>query len=218
VALASAYKVSTGTVRQAVRVLAAEGLLTRRRGVGTFVTAAPLRSELNAFGDFMVEWQLQGRRVSVELLERRTMAASMTIAAGLGVPTGELIAYNRRRRLADGLPVAVDHRYIPLELDEGLLDSDFLRESLWRAIQERKGVDPVESRVTVRATGADEEAVDLLGPALNAPALSHELQMLDATGRIIMFGNTTYHPERFVYSSVRTPVLHAVRGGLQKAG
>jgi hypothetical protein len=83
------------------------------------------------------------------------------------------------------------------------MEQDFLRESLWRAIQERKGIDPLESRVTVRGAAATEEAVELLGLSLGAPVLNHEMQILDTTGRIIMFGTSTYHPDRFVYSAVQ---------------
>lgn len=203
VSLANQFSVSTSTARQAVQVLANEGLLVRRRGIGTIVTAPPIRSELNVFGSFMVEWQLQGRVVRVDLLERRVMAANMAVAAGLAVRPGELVGYNRRVRHADNLPVAVDHRYLPADLDDGLVEEDFLRESLWRAIQERKGVDPSESRVTVRATAAEEEATELLGLKLGAPVLQHELQVLDTDGRIIMYGTSTYHPDRFVYSAVQ---------------
>jgi GntR family transcriptional regulator len=203
VSLANEFRVSAGTARQAVQALANEGLLVRRRGIGTVVTARPIQSELNVFGNFMVDWQLQGRTVRVELLERRVEAASMAVAAGLAVRPGELVGYNRRVRHANGLPVVVDHRYIPADLDDGLMEQDFLRESLWRAIQERKGIDPLESRVTVRGAAATEEAVELLGLTLGAPVLNHEMQILDTTGRIIMFGTSTYHPDRFVYSAVQ---------------
>src|SRR5262249_37264125 len=122
IALSNEFNVSTVVVRQAVRQLVDEGLLVRQRGKGTFVTKEPkepLHGGLNAVEPFFDEWRLQGKRVRVELVDNRTIAASIPVAAGLGIRPGEMVAYLRRLRFADDLPVAVDYRYMPTELVEG---------------------------------------------------------------------------------------------------
>ena len=200
VSLANEFKVSAGTARQAVNKLAGEGLLIRQRGRGTFVTTDPLRGSLNTLQSFMDEWKLQGHSVRVELLSRKTMAANIAIAAGLGMQPGESVAYNVRRRFADDQPVAIDYRYIPSKLDDGLTDEDFTQESLWRVLQFKKGIHPFHVRATVKAAGANEEAADLLDVPIGSPVLHHEIQIFERRGRCIMFGHSVYHPERFVYS------------------
>ena len=202
IALSSEFNVSTVVVRQAVGQLVEEGLLVRQRGKGTFVTKEPLHGGLSALECFFDEWQLQGRRVRVELLDNRIVTASMTVAAGLGVPPGAMVAYLRRLRFADDLPVAVDYRYMPTDLVEGLGEKDFLQEAIWRVLRRYKNVDVAESLVTIKAAAASFEVAKCLEIEVGAPVLDHEVQVLDSKGRVIILGSTLYHAERFVYTTV----------------
>jgi GntR family transcriptional regulator len=200
VALASEFKVSTVVVRQAVQQLVQEGLLVRRRGKGTFLANEPLRGGLDALQCFVDEWSLQGHSVRMELIDRRLVAANMTVAAGLGVRPGEIVAYLRRLRLADDLPVAMDYRYMQAELVSGIPDEDFLQESIWRVLRRHKNVMPGESRVTLKAAAATQEVAHYLGVPVGAPVLDHEVQVLDPRGRVLILGSSLYHADRFVYS------------------
>ena len=130
----------------------------------------------------------------------------MTVAEGLGVRPGEIVAYLRRLRLADDLPVAMDYRYMRAELVAGIPDEDFLQESIWRVLRRHKNVTPGESRVTLKATGASQEVAHYLGVQVGAPVLDHEVQVLDPRGRVLILGSSLYHADRFVYSTkVKAP-------------
>jgi GntR family transcriptional regulator len=201
VALASEFKVSTVVVRQAVQQLVQEGLLVRRRGKGTFLANEPLHGGLDALECFVDEWSLQGRRVRVELLGRSFIAANMTVAAGLGVQPGTIVAYLTRLRLADDLPVAIDYRHMPAELVEGIPDEDFLQESIWRVLRRAKNADPGETRITIKAAAASPEVARHLHVEVGSPVLDHEVQVVSDRGQIMILGSSLYHPERFVYST-----------------
>jgi GntR family transcriptional regulator len=202
IALSNEFNVSTVVIRQAVKQLVDEGLLVRQRGKGTFVTKEPLHGGLNAVESFFDEWQLQGRSVRVELLDHRMVTASITVAAGLGVKPGEMVAYLRRLRLADDLPVAVDYRYMPTDLVEGVAEKDYLEEAIWRVLLRHKNVDVKESLITIKAAAANFEVAQCLGIEVGAPVLDHEVQVIDANGRVIILGSSLYHAERFVYTTV----------------
>lgn len=201
VSLSNEFKVSTVVVRQAVQQLVQEGLLVRRRGKGTFLANEPVRGGLDALQCFVDEWGLQGHSVRMELIDRRLVAANMTVAAGLGVQPGEIVAYLRRLRLADDLPVAMDYRYMQAELVAGVPDEDFLQESIWRVLLRHKNVTPGESRVTIKAAAATQEVAHYLGVPVGAPVLDHEVQVLDLRGRVLILGSSLYHADRFVYST-----------------
>jgi GntR family transcriptional regulator len=201
IALASEFKVSTVVVRQAVQQLVQEGLLIRRRGKGTFLAEEPLRGALDTLECFVDEWKLQGHSVRLEILDRRLVAANMTVAAGLGVRPGELVTYLSRLRFADNLPVAVDYRYLPAELVEGILDEDFLQESIWRVLRRCKDADPAETRITIKATSASQEVARYLEIEVGSPVLDHEVQVVSDRGQIMILGSSFYHPDRFVYST-----------------
>jgi GntR family transcriptional regulator len=201
ISLANEFKVSTVVVRQAVQKLVREGLLIRRRGKGTFLANAPLHGGLDALECFVDEWRLQGRRVRLELLERRLVAANMTVAAGLGVEPGTIVAYLTRLRFADDLPVALDYRHMPAELVEGVPDEDFLQESIWRVLRRAKNADPGETRITIKAAAANPEVARHLGVEVGSPVLDHEVQVVSDRGQIMILGSSLYHPDRFVYST-----------------
>ena len=202
IALSNEFNVSTVVIRQAVSKLVEEGLLVRQRGKGTFVTRKePLHGGLSALESFFDEWQLQGRRVRVELLDNRSVAASITVAAGLGVRTGEMVAYLRRLRFADELPVAVDYRWMPMDVVEGVGEQDFLQEAIWRVLRRYKNVDVAESRITIKAAAATAEVARYLEIGVGEPVLDHEVQVVDARGRVVILGSTLYHSERFVYTT-----------------
>lgn len=201
VALANEFKASTAVVRQAVRQLVEEGLLVRRRGKGTFLANQPLHGGLDALECFVDEWRLQGHNVRIELTDFRLIAANMTVAAGLGVEPGEIVAYLRRVRYADDLPVAMDYRHMPADLVEGIPEGEFLQESIWRVLRRHKAVDPGETRITIKATWASPEVAEHLGVEVNSPVLDHEVQVIDERDRVMILGSSLYHPERFVYST-----------------
>lgn len=201
IALANEFKVSTVVVRQAVQQLVQEGLLVRRRGKGTFLAEAPLRGALDTLECFVDEWKLQGHSVRLEVLDRRVIAANMTVAAGLGVSPGEMVTYLVRLRFADNMPVAVDYRYLPLELAEGIPNEEFLQESIWRVLRRSKNADPGETRITIKAAAATSEVARYLEVEIGSPVLDHEVQVVSDRGQVMILGSSFYHPERFVYST-----------------
>jgi len=202
IALSNEFNVSTVVIRQAVSQLVEEGLLVRQRGKGTFVTKEPLHGGFNAVNPFFDEWQLQGRQVRVEILDNRLVVASMTVAAGLGVRPGEMVAYLRRLRFADDLPVAVDYRYMPRDLVEDIGESDFQQGAIWQVLRRHKNVEVAESVITIKAAAANAEVAQYLGVEIGAPVLDHEVQVIDLRGRVIILGSSLYHAERFVYTTV----------------
>lgn len=200
IGLANEFKVSTAVVRQAVTQLVEEGLLTRERGKGTFINKEPLEGGLKL--ESFDAWNLQGHTINVELLEARTMAANIAVAAGLGIEVGRPAFYLKRLRSADGLPVALDYRYIPADLVAGIDHVEFQEEAIWRVLQRMKGVQVMESMRTIKASGASQEAADILGVAPGSPVLHHEVQVVDTTSRVTILGTTVYHPDRFVYRTM----------------
>lgn len=201
-ALASEFKVSPMTVRQAVQTLVDEGLLVRQRGRGTFLARRPVRAQIQSLEEYLAQWRFQGRDSHVEILSRELVAANISLAAELGVTQGTLVAYIRRRRSIDGNPVALDHRYLPSDINALVADDEILEHGLWKAIERRASVTVRHANLTIRASCArEEEEAELLQIPLGAPLLERGLQLVTTTGRLVLSGRTLYHPDRFIYSA-----------------
>ena len=126
------YNVSRQTVRQAIAVLRAEGLLEVEQGRGTFVRQPPLRLRLNRYarhtrqpgaGPFEATCARLGIPGYGELVLVEQRAAQDAIAEGLEVPAGTEIVYRRRYMHAgeDDAIVQIQEGHLPLNLVENTL-------------------------------------------------------------------------------------------------
>jgi GntR family transcriptional regulator len=115
--LVERYGVSRTTIRTAIQSLIARGLVEIRRGRGTFVTQPVVTQELTQLTGFIEDLQTLGRGPSAQVLDRRIVAASETVARQLSLQRGTAVARIQRLRLADGVPLSFDETYLPQDLE-----------------------------------------------------------------------------------------------------
>lgn len=128
--LAAQYRTSRPTVRRAIAVLKAEGLVVTEQGKGAFVRPTPhvrllvsgtnyrrhRRAGLSGFNAQALE---QGQVPQQELLEVATINAPLEVSMRLNVDEGAPVVVRRRLFRLDGYPVAFCDSYYPAELAEG---------------------------------------------------------------------------------------------------
>lgn len=173
--LASRFSVSQGTVRKAIDEMAAENLLVRRQGKGTFVAT---HSDPRAFFRFLRLVPLTGgveptRSVPLDCWRAK---AGPEAARVLGLNIGDSIIIVRRVLEFSSAPVVVDEIYMPGDLFSGLT-MEVLREyqgSLYSLFEEKFGVRMVRAEERLRAVAADRVSAELLHVAEGSPLLSVE--------------------------------------------
>ncbi len=113
--LAAQFEVAKATVRQAIADLGDQGLLTRRRGAGTFVVP-PLVERLRPNMDIEDQYELTGAAVThrVLTLHRRMPTPAETRALALDPETD--VVFLRRVRSVAHVPVAVDDRVMTVDM------------------------------------------------------------------------------------------------------
>ncbi|MGF6468750.1 GntR family transcriptional regulator [Paraburkholderia youngii] len=111
-ALAKSYDVAVGTVRKAVDLLVAEGLLERFQGRGTFVRRASFDSSLFRFFRFQTR---QGERRIPEsrILRREVVDAPSAVAAILQISSSARVIQMTRLRLIDAVPMLAEEIWLP---------------------------------------------------------------------------------------------------------
>jgi GntR family transcriptional regulator len=111
-ALANSYDVAVGTVRKAVDLLVAEGLLERFQGRGTFVRRASFDSSLFRFFRFQTR---QGERRIPEsrILRREVVDAPSAVAAILQISSSARVIQMTRLRLIDDVPMLAEEIWLP---------------------------------------------------------------------------------------------------------
>jgi GntR family transcriptional regulator len=119
VELAARYGVSQGTVRKAIDALAAEHLLVRRQGRGTFVAS---HEEPRAQFRFLRLRPDAGepRQPTSRLLDCRRLRAPVEVARALELRPGETVVMIRRLLEFDGRAGVLDEIWLPGTLFRGL--------------------------------------------------------------------------------------------------
>ena len=115
--LAAEFGVSIMTLRQALQLLADDGLIAARHGSGTYV-AARYEYDLGHLRSFAADLAAQGAEIRTRLLAAEIITPADEVSARLGDP-GQVLRL-RRLRLADGRPLIVQTSYLPLPLAAGL--------------------------------------------------------------------------------------------------
>lgn len=111
--LARRFGVSQGTVRKAVDELAAEGLLLRRQGRGTFVSTHHEERVKFRFLRLVPDGEgMAPQPMERQFLECKRVRATHEVARALGVKPGDGLTQVRRLLLLQGRPVVYEEIYL----------------------------------------------------------------------------------------------------------
>ena len=112
VALAEKLGISRMTVNKALTSLARRGFLTRSPGRGSIVTPRKLHQgffRVTSFNRTMAE---MGMTPETRVLEAGIQPAGKAVAEALSINEGDSVVLVRRLRIADGIPLMLETRYL----------------------------------------------------------------------------------------------------------
>ena len=182
--LAAEMGVSLGTIRKTVDSLAADGVLRRHQGKGTFVTEQT--PELANFYFFRLI-DSAGERV----LPQPGSETVTTIPAGartserLRLGMAEAVVLIDRVRAIDGRPAILETVEVPAALMPGLEHETPLPNALYPHYQSRHGISVISTDDQLSAIAADAAAAQTLAVAEGTPLLLVERVAHDLTGRAV---------------------------------
>ncbi|MEJ2041345.1 MAG: histidine utilization repressor [Desulfosarcinaceae bacterium] len=167
--LVQALNVSRMTVNRALRELAAEGLLVRLQGVGTFVAPQKPQSALLEIVSIAEEIRRRGgtHTSTVHLLQAE--AASGLIAGNMRLAPGDRVFHAVLVHYDDGVPVQLADRYVNPDLVPDFLAQDFTRITPSAYLVQVAPFTEVDH--VIEAVLADEKTRDLLKLKKNTPCL-----------------------------------------------
>jgi GntR family transcriptional regulator len=171
--IADKFEVSRATANKSLASLVSEGLLEFRKGLGTFVRRDMIDYDVRSLVSFTEKARAAGKKPSTELLTFGKLTAAETakqVQLALQVAPGDLLWEIDRIRLADGVPVILEHRYIVHKLCPKLTRTHAAG-SLYRTWTETHDLSIGGANDIIRAVLLTAEESQHLQTASRSPAL-----------------------------------------------
>lgn len=196
--LAKRLGVSRSTTRQALNNLVNEGLVERKKGVGTRVSKGPTVSNLGKWDSFTREMNAKGIQVRNFEVNIDNVFADSEVAEGLKIQEGkQVIKLERIRGTEEEEPSLITtswfHPRVGLTVDE-----DF-QLPLYELLDKKHNIVVEYSQEEIRAEKADEYLAERLKIEVGDPVLSRYRVVCDQGKRPVEFNKTYYRSDSFTY-------------------
>lgn len=197
--LAETYKVSRMTVRQAIIELVNEGILVRRKGIGTFVAPPKLEQALSRLTSFTEDMAQRGLKAGARVISFEEIVPELAIRKTLGLGSEDKAYECVRVRLADDEPMALETTTLPLWLCPGLSRQDLENQSLYRLLADRWGVRLDYATQSLEPACASTYEASLLHVAAGTPLLLMHRITHNQVGRAIEHVKSLYRGDRYKF-------------------
>jgi len=192
--LAKLHAVSLMTARHALASLEREGVVERRRGVGTFVSSPKIH--FNKLMSYTEQMAARSLTAASKILYAKIIDNEPDAAARLSLaPTKSLIKLERLRHAADE-PFALETCYLSAEDFPGLLESPLGRDSLFSTLERNYDVRLGYADEEIDATAADPRTAELLNVPRRDPLLRIRQVIYSTRGKAIIYVLGIYRSDR----------------------
>jgi GntR family transcriptional regulator len=197
VELANRLGVSRNTIRQATNKLEYEGLLIRKKGVGTKVAQQTLSTGLDHWFSFTEEMQQLGVKVENLELKAEKVKADEKVARFFNIPLHRNVVKLSRLRGSEGEPFVYFESFFHPRT--GITDQEDFTGPLYRLLEDKFGVVVVRSNEHISARLAGPMAKKLQVDTQVA-ILLRERFVYDPGDRPIEYNIGYYRSDKFTYS------------------
>jgi GntR family transcriptional regulator len=200
--LARRFEVSQGTVRKAIEALAAENLLARRQGKGTYVSS---HQEAKAQFRFLRLRPDSGPATQPQsrILDCRRLRAPADVARALSIRAGESVLFIRRLLTFEDDPVVLDDIWLAGDEFRQLTAGRLADHSgqLYAVLETELGTTMIRAREKLRAVSATAEQARRLGVESGHPLLLVERVTSTFNGRAVELRRGLCRTDRHHYAN-----------------
>lgn len=196
--LANELGVARNTVRQAISKLVQDGLLIRKKGVGTIMAEKKIYTRLDHWFSFTKEMEQKGLHVVNHVLDTETVKADEEIAAIFNVKRNtQLLELTRLRGTREHpylLSISWFHPRLKMSQKE-----DF-KKPLYKLLEEEYDVYVSTSREEISALAADEDLAKTLQIKIGDPVLYRKRKVYNSDGLLVEYNKVYYRGDGISYS------------------
>ncbi len=197
--LAREYSVSRTTLRQALASLEFEGLITRKRGLGTFVSEEPAAVRVPQYSGSIEDLVALSARTTVTLLRSEFIEPPEPIRNSLMLKTGERVLRLEKVRQIDGAPFSYVVNYLPFEIGRGLQNLNLSEKPLLVILEDSLGLKASDAIQTIEAAIADYSIASLLEIRVGDPVIKVERTVFDEKRRPLEHVLVQYRADKYLF-------------------
>jgi GntR family transcriptional regulator len=201
--LAASFGVTRLTLRQATATLVSEGLLLRRRGKRTEITASSRQGGVQArrlTGSLHADYRGLGETTRFKVIDRVFERASPEVSSKLKVTAGQEV-FHIERVLHDRTdPLACLQTWLPADIGRLVLHDNLEDSTLLSVLREAHRIRASNSEQIIVATIADVHLAERLDISVGAPVLRVKALYATTSGRPINYTFLDYRADRFEYT------------------
>jgi GntR family transcriptional regulator len=199
VALAEEFGVSRVTLREALSLLEDEGLLDRKRALGTFVSPNVRPRGVVEFTGYLDDIILQADAAQTVYFSRSLIPAPPAVAEALRLPAGNKVFQIERLRAAEGITRLWLIDYLPRDIGQRFGDDVLRNNSLLQLLDQDPETHMSAGHQTIRAEIGSREVCERLGLESGAPVLYCSRSIYGRSGRPLSHVEMYYPGERFSF-------------------
>ena len=199
--VAERFQVSRPTANKALSSLVAEGLLEFRKGMGTYVRAGMIASDLQSLVSFTAKALAAGKTPATTVLSLRGCMAAEAgeeVPGALDVDPEDQVLLLERLRLLDAVPVIIERRWVPMALMPGITAED-LGGSFYTLVTERFRHTVAGATQSIGAINLDAHDAALLAVDPGLAGLEVRVTGHLDTGRILWWERTLYRADAWTF-------------------
>lgn len=198
--------VSHMTVKKAIDLLVNEGLVIRKKGVGTFIAEPKIMQSLFTLTGFTGDNKGPGRKTHSKVLNFEERHPSADIAEKLMLTEKDSVINLKRLRMINDEIVALENAYISNKNGrfQEIMNHNFENESLYQILKEKCGVELGLAKETIEVSSATEEINIQMEVPLGKPMFYLKRISYSIEEEPIEYVESVYRADKYIFSAVLT--------------
>jgi len=169
--LCNYYKVSRGTIREALKSLMQHGLIITERGRGTFITTNKIEQNVNQLMGFTEVMKKHGKTASGRILEINIKKPNSIVKRIMKLNNNEMVVRIIRLRFGNEKPLIIEKSYFNYKIFKPLLEYDLEKESIYDLLYKHTSYRLDNAVQDIEAVLASPNESQLLNIDIGAPLL-----------------------------------------------
>lgn len=192
------FGISRNTFRAAMDRLVLEGLVIRKKGIGSKVNKTKISTTLTEWDSFSREMTTKGKLLRNISKEIRWVEADEEVARALSVDAGTSICRLERIEGVDNEPVVIFISYFHPRI--GIKSDERFDGRLYEVLQQKYFCIPEISDEEIGALPCSDYFSQKLGISSDVPILFRKRKVLNAAQKILELCYAYYRSDRFLYT------------------